>query len=99
MAQSIYAGVDLHKTQFTTCTYVDEAMVEAGTKYKLNDEGYNNFISFLQDLKAQNGNCPVAIAIESTANARYFRDLMQDHGFVVVVVNTLRVKVVNLRPQ
>ncbi len=43
-----------------------------------------------------NAHMPVSIAIESTSNARYFRDIMKEKGFEVTVVNTLRFKVVNL---
>ncbi|MCF0238694.1 MAG: transposase, partial [Sphaerochaetaceae bacterium] len=91
MENIVFVGVDLHKTQFTTCTYVNENMLEKGTKYKLNNEGYNSFLTFVRSLKGK----VVKIALESTANARDFKDRMENNGFVVTVVNTLRFKVVN----
>ena len=49
-----------------------------------------------KDLNKNSLAAPISIAIESTSNARYFRDIMQAKGFNVTVVNTLRFKVVNL---
>lgn len=96
MVSKFYVGVDLHKTQFTTCILKDEEILETGTQYPMSREGYYSFISKMQSLSVSEEECPVSIAIESTANARYFRDIMESNGFDVVVVNTLRFKVVNL---
>lgn len=82
-------GIDLHKTQFTVCTMKQDGMIDEGIKYPMSAEGYSAFISSMQQFERVN------IAIESTGNARYFRDLMVSKGFNVTVVNTLRFKVVN----
>ncbi len=95
MESKIYVGVDLHKTQFTTCTLIDDEVIEQGTEYPTDREGYKSFIESTQLLSDTYGR-PVSLAIESTANARYFRDTMERNGFEVTVVNTLRFKVINL---
>ena len=98
--EKLYVGVDLHKTQFTTCILTgppdNQRELEAGTKYCMNKDGYQSFIGTLKELSKQENNAKVVLAIESTANARFFRDLMVRQGFEVQVVNTLRFKVVNL---
>ena len=93
--EEIYVGVDLHKTQFTICILINEEVLDQGQKYPMNDKGYHEFASYMKDLSQLRG-MGVSIAIESTANARFFRDLMVKEGFRVTVVNTLRFKVVNL---
>lgn len=89
----IYAGIDLHKTQFTVCILRD-GLYEKEGQYPTSNEGYKAFISDLQAM------CmipeDVELAIESTGNARHFKTIMEDEGFTVTVVNTLRFKVVNL---
>ena len=95
MESKIYVGVDLHKTQFTTCTLIDDEVIEQGTEYPTDREGYRSFIESTQLLSDTYGRA-VSLAIESTANARYFRDTMERNGFEVTVVNTLRFKVINL---
>ncbi len=95
MESKIYVGVDLHKTQFTTCTLIDDEVIEQGTEYPTDREGYRAFVETMQLLSDTNGRS-VSLAIESTANARYFRDVMERNGFEVLVVNTLRFKVINL---
>ncbi len=95
MASKIYVGVDLHKTQFTTCTMIDDEVIESGTQYSTDREGYSSFKETMQ-LLSDTYEREVSMAIESTANARYFRDNMERSGFEVVVVNTLRFKVINL---
>ncbi len=96
MSENLYVGVDLHKTQFTTCILKNDKELEAVTKYKMDKDGYQSFISRMQDFSKQENNAKIVMAIESTANARFFRDLMEKQGFAVQVVNTLRFKVVNL---
>ncbi len=96
MSENLYVGVDLHKTQFTTCILKNDKELEAVTKYKMDKDGYQSFISRMQDFSKQENNAKIVMAIESTANARFFRDLMEKEGFAVQVVNTLRFKVVNL---
>lgn len=96
MSEKLYVGVDLHKTQFTTCVLKNDKEIEAGNKYQMNQDGYKSFISQMHNLSKQENNAKVVMAIESTANARFFRDLMERQSFEVQVVNTLRFKVVNL---
>ncbi len=93
--EKLFVGVDLHKTQFTICILKGEETLEHGTKYPMTEEGYRKFAAMMKDLSKKTG-LPVSIAIESTANARFFRDMMVESGFEVTVVNTLRFKVVNL---
>lgn len=89
----INVGIDLHKTQFTTCILRDKEVIDNGTKYEMSFEGYSSFASYMQ---ARFPKETINLAIESTGNARFFRDTMQDYGFNVSVVNTLKFKVVNL---
>lgn len=93
----LYVGVDLHKTQFTVCVLNEDGdSFETGTKFPMDKEGYNSFADKMRMLSCNHNGAEVSIAIESTANARFFRDLMEAKGFEVTVVNTLRFKVVNL---
>lgn len=89
----INVGIDLHKTQFTTCVMRDDEIVDNGTKYEMSSEGYDSFASLMQSCYPEE---EINLAIESTGNARFFRDTMHDYGFNVCVVNTLKFKVVNL---
>lgn len=95
--EKLYVGVDLHKTQFTICVINEEGdSFEAGTKFPMDKEGYIAFADKMKKLSRRHDGATVSIAIESTANARFFRDIMEAKGFEVTVVNTLRFKVVNL---
>ena len=96
MPDRINVGVDLHKTQFTICVLIDDEVVETGTVYRMDNEGFLEFTARMQAVSAENGNCEVRIAIESTANSRFFKEVMEKAGFMVTVVNTLRFKVINL---
>jgi len=87
-------GVDLHKTQFTVCILCGNSVIDNGTKYPMSTEGYNLFSSRMHDIS--NEEDIITLAIESTGNARFFKQTMGASGFEVVVVNTLRFKVVNL---
>lgn len=91
MDNSTFVGVDLHKTQFTVCLLRNGTVLEDGIQYPMEEKGYDSFLEALR--KAQQ---PVSIAIESTANSRFFKERMEQHGYSVTVVNTLRFKVVNL---
>ena len=81
MGEMIYVGVDLHKTQFTVCVLIDDQEVGITAKYDTGREGYESFISRMQILAAEYGR-DISIAVESTANARYFREVMEDNGFL-----------------
>ena len=96
MEGKIYVGIDLHKTQFTICIITSGSVLEEGTRFEMNKDGYRAFISLMRHLSSSETHDDIIMAIESTANSRFFRDLMASSGFKVIVVNTLRFKVVNL---
>lgn len=89
----IFVGIDLHKTQFTVCVMKNDEVLDNGTKYPMSNEGYSSFVFYIRTSFPKE---EVNIAIESTGNARFFRGTMQQYGFSVCVVNTLKFKVVNL---
>lgn len=95
MDHTLYVGVDLHKTQFTICMLHDDKYHHEGLRFNTDVDGYRSFINLL---KCQ---CDVSeaprtrLAIESTGNSRFFQSKLERAGFEVVVVNTLRFKVVN----
>ena len=87
----VNVGVDLHKTQFTTCARSDGRQ-EFG-KYATTAAGYEEFlekVSVWQERGEQ-----VRVGVESTGNTRYFKGRMEEAGVGVTVVNTLKLKVVN----
>ena len=86
-------GVDLHKTQFTTCMLSEDRMIIKCEEYPTNDEGYEAFIKKVNFLIG-NG-YEVSAAVESTGNTRYFMNRIIKAGVLVKVVNTLKFKVVN----
>ncbi|MBQ6672338.1 MAG: hypothetical protein IJM73_03850, partial [Spirochaetales bacterium] len=81
MPDRINVGVDLHKTQFTICVLIDDEVVETGTVYRMDNDGFLDFTARMQAVSAENGNCEVRIAIESTANSRFFKEVMEKAGF------------------
>jgi len=84
--------VDLHKKQFT----VFFRLVDGEGKYarfSIYPEGYQRFIEVLQ--KYRHYGHEVKVAVESTGNNRYFKNVVEREGFAVVVINTLKFKVVN----
>ena len=86
-------GVDLHKCQFTV--YWKPEAVEDGRfgRFQTNEAGYGAFeYQVTEELKRGH---QVLMAVESTGNARYFRNRMESLGARVVVVNSLKFKVVN----
>lgn len=97
MENNLYIGVDLHKTQFTICVLnKDGDSFEVGTKFPMNKDGYDEFSRKIKKLELEQKTEKTILAIESTSNARFFRDKMVEQGFEVTVVNTLRFKVINL---
>ncbi len=94
MDRRFSVGIDLHKTQFTICIIDGDSVIVEGERYEMNDEGYEAFVLRMRKLNLTLEG--IVLAIESTSNSRFFRDLMVAYGFKVVVVNTLRFKVVNL---
>jgi transposase len=61
--------------------------------YPTDNEGYARFLSQVRSWRKK-GNV-VRIGVESTGNTRYFKDRMEKEGLTVVVINTLKFKVVN----
>jgi transposase len=86
-------GVDLHKTQFTYCCLSEDRAVDGFGRELTNKEGYDSFIGLIHLFKEQG--YEVKVAIESTGNARFFRNKILSTGVEVKVVNTLKFKVVN----
>jgi transposase len=87
-------GVDLHKKQFTVYWRV-EGERERGEyeRYLTNEEGYRQFEQKLRTVASVAE--AVSVAVESTGNTRYFKNRVEALGISVVVVNTLKFKVVN----
>ena len=87
----VNVGVDLHKTQFTTCARTKEG--EVFKMYPTLDAGYEAFLRQAA-LWRENGE-EVRVAVESTGNTRYFKNRIEPAGIKVTVINTLKMKVVN----
>ena len=90
----VSVGVDLHKKQFTVYWRV-EGKSERGEygRYTTDERGYDEFEQKLRAVKSVSE--AVTVAVESTGNTRYFRNRVEALGIGVVVVNTLKFKVVN----
>lgn len=89
----VSVGVDLHKTQFTV--YWQHEGKEEGRfgRYLTNENDYGVFEAELAAY-VKTGH-QIAVAVESTGNARYFKYRVERLGVRVVVVNTLKFKVIN----
>jgi len=85
-------GVDLHKSQFTVYWKLEKSKEGKFARFATTESGYGAFEH--QVLKAVNQGIEVAIAVETTGNARYFRARMERIGARVVVVNSLKFKVI-----
>lgn len=86
-------GVDLHKSQFTVC-FLAEDRTEAETgMYPTQESGYESFLGKCEEYTERG--YELSAAVESTGNARYFRNKLLGAGVEVTVVNTLKFKVVN----
>jgi len=86
----ISVGVDLHKTQFTVAARGAETL---HGQYATTKEGYAAFLEQLGRLRKRGAE--VRLAVESTGNARYFKRQMAQEGYPVVVINSLKFKVIN----
>lgn len=86
----ICIGVDLHKTQFTVYARSETGMVG---KYLTTSEGYAKFLGQLETWRSEGHT--IRLGVESTGNTRYFKSRMEQAGHEVVVINTLKFKVVN----
>lgn len=87
----INIGVDLHKHQFTNYyLYKKEGVYR---KYSTNNVGISQF---KEDIKMMlDKGFMVRVAVESTGNTRYFKNEIEKLGIKVIVVNTLKFKIVN----
>ena len=90
----VCVGTDLHKQQMTVCAEDEETgEVLLREQYRTDAEGYEAFCEGLHRIEEETGN-PIAIAVEATGNARYFKNRMEKEGFEVLVVNTNKFKVI-----
>jgi transposase len=87
----VNVGVDLHKTQFTTC--VKGRGGERFEQYPTSEEGYGQFLK--KAAAWRKAGHEVRVGVESTGNTRYFKGRMEEAGIGVTVINTLKFKVVN----
>jgi transposase len=87
---TINVGVDLHKTQFTVFVKQSGNQFE---QYPTDEEGYKRFLVRAKRWLGQGKT--VRVGVESTGNTRYFKNVMERAGIEVVVINTLKFKVVN----
>jgi len=87
----VNVGIDLHKTQFTTC--VRKKSGNEFEQYPTTAEGYMAFLAKAAEWQS-NGE-EVRVGVESTGNTRYFKSRMEAAGIGVTVINTLKFKVVN----
>ena len=86
-------GVDLHKTQFTVCGLKADGEILHEGIYPCTHEGYDAFSLWVHEAQEKHGLSAV-LAVEATGNARYFKNFMENEGFRVKVINTLKFKVV-----
>jgi len=86
-------GVDLHKTQFTVCFLGESRKIQESGMYPVSEKGFEEFLAKTADFTEKG--YEVSAAVESTGNARYFRNRLLTAGIDVTVVNTLKFKVVN----
>ena len=87
-------GVDLHKTQFTVCAMNEEGEDLLEGKYPTTEEGYEEFSQEMHGREEEGYS--IELAVETTGNARYFKNRMEKEYFAVKVVNTNRFKVITL---
>src|SRR5579863_4987062 len=79
-----YLGVDLHRTQFTVCT-----RLENGRTY-LRQWPTRELKLFAAQLRKED-----QVAVESTGNTRLFHDAVTEHVAHVAVVNPSQFKVIS----
>ena len=87
-------GVDLHKTQFTVCAMNEDGEYLLERKYPTTEEGYEEFSQEMHGREEEGYS--IELAVETTGNARYFKNRMEKEYFAVKVVNTNRFKVITL---
>ena len=87
-------GVDLHKTQFTVCALNEDGEYLLEKQYPTKEEGYTDFAEEMHNREEEG--YAIELAVETTGNARYFKNRMESEFFVVKVVNTNRFKVITM---
>ena len=87
----IDVGVDLHKTQMTVYVRTGKDEGEGG-EYATGEEGYREFLKALGKWRSKGAD--VRVAVESTGNTRYFMHRLETRGYPVVVINTMKFKVI-----
>ena len=85
-------GVDLHKTQFTVSALTEEGEVILQEEYRTTPDGYSEFIEEMHRYEEEG--CSIELAVETTGNARFFKNQMEREFFDVTVVNTNKFKVI-----
>jgi len=90
-AKVVNVGIDLHKTQFTTCARAGGG--EIFNVYPTTKEGYQAFLEAAA--RWQGSGETVRAAVESLGNTRYFKNRLEEGGIGVTVVNPLRMKVIS----
>jgi transposase len=86
----INIGVDLHKRQFTNYYLYKNDGVYG--KFATDEKGMNCFKNEIKQFM-ENG-YKIRIAVESTGNTRYFKNEIEKLGVEVLVINTMKFKVV-----
>ena len=87
----IDVGVDLHKTQMTVYVRTGKDEGEGG-EYATGEEGYREFLKALGKWRSKGAD--IRVAVESTGNTRYFMHQLEARGYPVVVINTMKFKVI-----
>jgi transposase len=85
-------GVDLHKSQFTVCAITEDEEIILEGVYRTSETGYAEFINEMHSY--EEAGYSIELAVETTGNARYFKNQMEKEFFVVKVVNTSKFKVI-----
>jgi len=88
---NISIGVDLHKQQLTVCFLCGNW--NETKKYIISNSGIDLFKKDI--LRFKEKGCNVRVAVESTGNTRYFYNQVEKTGVEILIVNTLKFKVVN----
>lgn len=92
----VCVGVDLHKLQFTVHALNEETGEVVLTEvYRTDKQGYRKFCKELHTIETAE-ECTIELAVEATGNARFFKNKMETEGFVVLVVNTSKFKVITM---
>jgi transposase len=88
----VSVGVDLHNGQFTVYWREYEGALGRFERFWTNELGYRWFEGQLKRLLEEGQE--VRVAVESTGNTRYFKRRVEALGIPVVVINTMKFKVV-----